>query len=244
MNIIPSIDLYDGQVVRLRQGSFAHKTGYALDIPQLLREFERSDLARVHIVDLSGAEKGLMQQEKLIRQLCANTTLKIQVGGGIREREQIERLLAAGADRVVIGSLAVDHSERVKEWIMRFGAERIVLAFDVVVQAGVPRVMTQGWQKQSLFCLASLLAGYSDVPLSTVLCTDIQRDGLLAGPNITLYEQLMGNFPTITWLASGGVSSLSDLRELNSIGMQQVIVGKALYEGRLTLAQCQEAQRW
>lgn len=244
MNIIPSIDLYQGQVVRLRQGDFQQQSEYALNIQQLMQDYEKSGFKRVHIVDLSGAEKGLMEQADLIAEISGYSKLEIQVGGGIRCREDVERLFSAGITRVVIGSLAVENPELVQEWIMDFGADRIVLAIDVNLEAGVPMVMTQGWKKSTALSLKQLLASFNSVSLSLVLCTDIQRDGLLQGPNIKLYEQLLRNFPAITWIASGGVSSMDDLKTLQSIGVQQVIVGKALYEGRLTLQQCQEAEQW
>lgn len=244
MNIIPAIDLYNGKVVRLKQGDFADPTYYMRDPLELIQEYEQAGFARVHVVDLSGAEQGQMQQEKLLQKLCANSKLKIQVGGGLRNIEQIERLFSAGVDRVVIGSLSVDAPLKVQNWLKKFGGVRIVIAIDVLLQSDVPIVMTRGWKENTRLSLSSLLSRYTESGLENVLCTDIQRDGLLQGPNVELYAQLVKNYSSITWIASGGVGNIDDLRALNALGLRNVVVGKALYEERLTLKQCQEAQQW
>lgn len=244
MNIIPAIDLYNGKVVRLKQGDFADPTFYMRDPLELIQEYEEGGFARVHVVDLSGAEQGQMQQEKLLQKLCAKSKIKIQVGGGLRNIEQIERLFDAGVDRVVIGSLSVDDPARVQQWLKKWGPERIVIAIDVLLQSDVPIVMTRGWKENTSLSLSSLLSLYADSGLENVLCTDIERDGLLQGPNVELYAQLVKDYSAITWIASGGVSNMDDLRTLNAVGLQNVVVGKALYEQRLNLKQCQEVMQW
>ena len=244
MKIIPAIDLYQGNVVRLTRGDYSQKTTYALDAKQLINDYEQAGFARVHVVDLSGAEQGIMLQEAMLKKMCDNTTIKLQVGGGIRSAAQIDRLFAAGVDRVVVGSLAVQNTALVQQWLTEYGVDRIVIALDIIMENSVPIVMTQGWQKNSQLSVSELLACYPPFMIKNVLCTDIQRDGLLAGPSIELYQELLQNFPQINWIASGGVASINDLSALNRLGMQEVIVGKALYEQRLTLAECQEAERW
>ncbi len=243
MNIIPAIDIYDGKVVRLRQGDFNEKTQYELDAKKLVQDYEAAGFNRVHIVDLSGAETGQMRQQQLIAALCANATIQMQVGGGIRSQEQIKQLLEAGVERVVIGSLAVEHSSVVADWLNIFGAERIVIAIDVSIQDEMPMVMTQGWQRRSSVNLSDLLTRFPVGAIKHVLCTDIQRDGLLQGPNVQLYQKLLLQFPTIAWIASGGVANVVDLNALTAIGIEDVVVGKALYEQRISIAECLEVQR-
>lgn len=244
MKIIPAIDLFDGKVVRLRQGDFTAATYYQVSAHDMLQEYQRAGFSRVHIVDLSGAQAGMMQQERILQQLCAATQLKIQIGGGIRTTQQIESLFAAGVDRVVIGSLAVTNSTQVEQWLTTFGGEKMVIALDVTLENATPYVMTEGWQQNSQVTLAELLSRYPANSIKQVLCTDIARDGLLSGPNIDLYQNLMRDYANINWLASGGVASLKDLQALKNIGMRAVIIGKALYENRLTLSQCMEAEQW
>lgn len=244
MKIIPAIDLYQGDVVRLTQGDYTVKTTYSLDAKQLINDYQQAGFSRVHVVDLSGAEQGMMLQETMIKQMCDNAMIKLQVGGGIRSAAQLDRLFEAGVDRVVVGSLAVQNTSLVQQWLTEYGADRIVIALDIVMENSIPIVMTQGWQKNSQISVSELLACYPPFTIKNVLCTDIQRDGLLSGPSIALYQELLQTFPDINWIASGGVASINDLSALNRIGMQEVIVGKALYEQRLTLAECQEAERW
>lgn len=244
MNIIPAIDVYDGRVVRLKQGDFYKKTDYGLDAEKLVEKFEKAGFNDIHIVDLSGAEQGLMQQEKLLQQLSSNKNIKVQVGGGIRANDQVERLFKAGVERVVIGSLAVTDPNLVKKWLKKYGLDKVVLAIDVILDAGMPKVVTHGWQKKSALNVSDLLVCFKSSSQLTVLCTDVERDGLLQGPNIPLYQRLVSEFPDIKWLASGGISNLGDLAALQEVGIENIIVGKALYEGKLSLAECREAQQW
>jgi len=244
MKIIPAIDLYQGKVVRLTQGDYSLKTTYDCDAEQLIEDYAQAGFVRVHVVDLSGAEQGNMLQEAILKQMCVNTEIKLQVGGGIRSVAQIERLFEAGVDRVVVGSLAVQNTALVQQWLTEYGVDRIVIALDIIMENSLPIVMTQGWKINSQMSVSELLACYPPFAIKNVLCTDIQRDGLLAGPSTELYQELLQKFPQINWIASGGVASIQDLSTLNRFGIQEVIVGKALYEQRLTLAECQEAERW
>ncbi len=243
MNVIPAIDLYEGQVVRLKQGDFEKKTIYCLDPTELINQYEEAGFTDLHIVDLSGAQKGEIMQEKLLMNACRKRNIKIQFGGGIRKLEEIESLFSKGVDRVVIGSLVAEKPELIKEWVNRFGVDRIVLAIDVRIKNGKPIVMTQGWNKETSLSLYTLVDFFYQFDLK-VLCTDISRDGLLAGPNLKLYESLVKNYSKVNWTASGGVKNRDDLYALYKVGVNNVVVGKSLYEKHLTLEDCKEVRSW
>lgn len=234
MKIYPAIDLLAGACVRLKQGGFDQATTYSSDPLAMARAFEVAGAEYLHLVDLSGARNPADRQLSLIGGLIKATGLKIQVGGGLRTLADASALLSLGADRVVFGSAIVADPALASRLLAEFGAERITLALDVRVGPdGVPRVATLGWQEQETRSAPELLAGLKGV--SRVLCTDISRDGMMVGPNIPLYTELMEQFPSVEIQASGGVSSLDDLRALKSAGVRSAIVGKAIYEGALEL---------
>ena len=188
------------------------------------------------MVDLDGAKAGQPQQAELIGGLAAELGLKVQTGGGIREPEQVEQLLSCGVDRVVIGSLAVRDPEKVEGFFARFGGEHITLALDVRVgDDDVPRAATHGWKTGTQVTLWELLDRYMNSGVKHVLCTDIGRDGMLAGPNVSLYQNVLKRYDGLKLQASGGVANLEDLNELRTVGCPGVIVGKALLDGRFTL---------
>lgn len=240
MIIYPAIDLSKGECVRLYQGDFASKTVYSREPLELAREFQQAGAQWLHVVDLDGARLGAASQTKTILSIARETDLEVQVGGGIREPAQIETLLEGGVDRVVVGSRAVDAACEVREWFSDFGPDRLALAFDVRMKNGVPFPATHGWQSAGEASLWELLAGYEDSGLRHVLCTDIERDGTLGGPNTELYRQIRRRFPELDVLASGGVSAVSDLRVLKRIPVAGAIVGKALYEKRFALSEALE----
>jgi len=235
--IYPAIDLSGGECVRLYQGDFASKTVYSREPLECAREFQRAGAEWLHVVDLDGARVGAAAQTKTILGLARGTDLKVQVGGGIREPTQIETLLHAGVERVVVGSRAVDAPSEVREWLSAFGPDGLVLAFDVRLKRAVPFPATRGWQTETTTSLWDLLAGYEGSGLRHVLCTDIERDGTLRGPNTELYAEIRQRFPKLDVLASGGVSALADLRALKRISVAGAIVGKALYEKRFALSE-------
>lgn len=234
MKIYPAIDLIGGRCVRLSQGDFDSKKIYSQDPFGVAREFQEEGAEYLHVVDLDGAKAGGPQQTDLIRDLVRSVSLKVQVGGGVRNFEHVAGLLEAGVERVVIGSLAVKDFGAVESILDSFGADRVTLAFDVLVDATGPRVATHGWQDSQAISLWEILERYREHSACRVLCTDIGRDGMLEGPNETLYRQ-MRERSAFSIQASGGVSQLSDLKELRSCGVESVIVGKALYEKRFTL---------
>ena len=240
MLLIPSIDLRGGACVRLRKGDFAAETRYELSAHELLARYRTLGASWLHVVDLDGARAGAPGNLKLIQALAAHSALRLQVGGGVRSADLIKELLRDAVARVVIGSAAVERVAQVHGWLQEFGAERICLAFDVRINAlGAPQVRTRGWQQQTQLSLWDALAGYDGTPLRHVLCTDIERDGALAGPNLELYSEALRRFPHIQWQASGGIADGADLGALAACGVAAAISGKALLEERISLEELQ-----
>jgi phosphoribosylformimino-5-aminoimidazole carboxamide ribotide isomerase len=237
MDIIPAIDLSGGQCVRLTQGDFATAKIYEADPALQAKRFAAAGAEWLHIVDLDGARTGARRQTDIIRQIAERSTLRLQVGGGIRETADATALFESGVERVVIGSLAVSQPQRIKDWLHDFGPQRIVIACDVRLDpSGEPRILSQGWREESKQTLWDLVEAFRSDGLRTILCTDIARDGMLEGPNTHLYQTVKARYAGLELLASGGVRNEDDLRTLAQIGVTGAIVGKALYEGRLDLA--------
>ncbi len=235
MNIIPAIDLREGQCVRLYQGKFDRQTNYNKDPVLLARAYKTMGFDELHIVDLDGARSGRQQNREIICRIVDTSNLTIQLGGGIRAQSQLESWLNAGIARVVIGTLAITKSRLVREWLGSFGPEKIVLALDVTVDPdGTPRVATHGWAQPAELTLWRCIDGFISAGLRHVLCTDISRDGALTGPNLELYAQLIDKYPGILLQASGGVRSIDDLNALRNIGARAAISGRALLDGRIT----------
>ena len=236
MIIYPAIDLRGGRVVRLTEGRFDQEKSYGDDPLAVARGFARDGATWLHVVDLDGAKDPAQRQTALVEKLARDSGLRVQTGGGIREAAQVAALLAAGVKRVIVGSLAARQPELVHGWIKQFGAERIILAPDVRLDAdGTPRVAAAGWQESTGVALDDFLHGFVPAGLVHILCTDISRDGRLTGPNTALYTRLVSRFPSLQIQASGGVSSLDDLRALQMTGAAGAIVGRAIYEKKFTL---------
>ncbi|HEX8668118.1 MAG TPA: HisA/HisF-related TIM barrel protein [Allosphingosinicella sp.] len=232
MIVYPAMDLMDGRPVRLAQGRFDDRTDYASDPAAALAAFAAAGAEWAHVVDLDGARARAPVQHDLLARLAAGAPLKLQVAGGIRTRDHIARLLDAGVGRVVIGSLAVNEPETVASFLAEFGPERITLALDVNVVEGVPMAATHGWTESSGLTLWNVAARYSEA--RHLLVTDISRDGMLSGANVQLLTEVVERLPHLAVQASGGVSSIEDLAGLPTAG---AIVGKALWEGRIDLAE-------
>ena len=235
MRLIPAIDLRGGQCVRLYQGRFDAETVYGNDPLEILRRYQALGARHVHVVDLDGARDGTQGNRGAIARLAqAPDGVSIQVGGGIRSREVASAMLDLGVRRLVIGSVAINQPQQVSGWLQDFGADRIVLAFDVRIDAdGTPRLTTHGWDAQTDTSLWDVTADYAQAGAVHVLCTDVARDGALSGPNLGLYAEAVRRFPSIQWQASGGVSSGADLRALAETGVASVISGRALLEDRI-----------
>ncbi|UTV28546.1 1-(5-phosphoribosyl)-5-[(5-phosphoribosylamino)methylideneamino]imidazole-4-carboxamide isomerase [Photobacterium atrarenae] len=236
--IIPALDLIDGQVVRLFQGDYGQVTEYKVDPAEQFRCYHQAGADWLHLVDLTGAKDTSARQLALIQSLLQSTPAKIQIGGGVRTEQDVADLLAAGAQRVVIGSTAVKQPELVKGWMEKYGPLHIVLALDVNIDAdGNRNVAVSGWQEDSGVTIEALLDDFLTVGLKHVLCTDISRDGTLAGSNVDLYVDLCTRYPQIDFQSSGGIGSLDDIAALKGSGVAGVIVGRALLDGKFSAEQ-------
>jgi phosphoribosylformimino-5-aminoimidazole carboxamide ribotide isomerase len=231
MRLIPAIDLKEGRCVRLLHGNFAAETRYQAKPLELLSRYREFGADWLHLVDLDGARDGVPGNREIIEQLARRGTLNLQIGGGLRSSAAIEQMLECGAARAVVGSAAISRPEEVQDWLEHFGPDRVVLAFDVRMDAGgTPRVATHGWQRQSELSLWDAVGHFTGGTLKHVLCTDVARDGALNGPNIELYTAAVQRHPEIEWQASGGVRDAADLRALAQAGASAAISGKALLE--------------
>ncbi len=234
--MIPAIDLIDGEVVRLFQGDYQQKTNYQYTAKERQNVYAKAGATVMHFVDLDGAKDSNKRQLTLLETLVKHDTMIIQVGGGVRCKEDVQQLLNLGADRVVIGSLAIEEPDLVRTWITEFGGEKIVLALDVKIDAmGNKTLPTHGWIKDSGVNLETLLDDYIEAGLIHVLCTDISKDGTLTGSNVGMYQELCQQYPSIKWQASGGIGSLDDIKALIPTGVDGVILGRSLLEGKFTL---------
>jgi phosphoribosylformimino-5-aminoimidazole carboxamide ribotide isomerase len=234
--IIPAIDLIDGKVVRLYQGDYGQKTEYSADPQGRFDDYVAQGATQLHLVDLDGAKDSTKRQLTVIRKLLANTKAPVQIGGGVRTEQDVIDLLDAGANRVVIGSTAVKDPATVAGWVEKYGADKIVLALDVNIDAqGQRKIAVAGWQEDSGVTIEALLAHYLPVGLKHVLCTDISRDGTLQGSNVALYRDLAAQFPQINWQASGGIGGIADIEALKGSGIGGVILGRSLLEGKFTV---------
>jgi len=240
VQLIPSIDLRAGACVRLLRGDFDAETRYPLDAPVLLARYRALGAGWLHVVDLDGARDGKPGNLPLIRTLANPSdtpqALRLQVGGGVRSEQTIDSLLEHGVARVVIGSAAAEQPAEAARWLQRFGPERICFAFDVRLDSqNAPRVRTRGWRQSTSLSLWDAVAAFIDRGLLHVLCTDIDRDGALSGPNLALYREALQRYPRIQWQASGGIASGDDLGALARLGVAAAISGKALLEERISV---------
>lgn len=233
MLILPAIDMIEGRCVRLLHGSFDHATRYGDPIEQIAA-FAAAGAAWVHVVDLDGARASAPSQTELIVDLARTAHIRVQCGGGVRERAHVQQLLDNGVARVVLGSVAARAPDLVRTWLREFGAERICCAFDVRRSGNSYEVATEAWREGSGLELGALLDAYGG-DLTHILVTDISRDGAMTGPNVDLIETLVAAYPGLQVQASGGVASLADLAALRNTGAAAAIVGRALYERAFTL---------
>lgn len=231
IEIIPAIDLIDGKCVRLAQGDFARKTVYHENPLEVAREFESFGLKRLHIVDLDGAKNGKVTNLKVLEMIAKNTNLTIDFGGGIKTDEDIKSVFDAGAKMASIGSVAVKNAEKFFAWLAEYGGERILLGADV---KGV-NLAINGWQTETEIEILQFLREYFAKGVTQTFVTDISKDGLLQGSSNELYAEILREIPAIKLIASGGVSKIEDVEELEKIGCAGVIIGKAIYEGKIKL---------
>lgn len=230
IELIPAIDLIEGKCVRLSQGDYDTKKVYG-DPVEMARMMEEKGVRRLHLVDLDGAKSRHVVNEKVLREICQATGLTVDFGGGIKTQDDLDKVFDAGAAMATAGSIAVTSPTTVYSWIEKYGAERIVLGADV--REG--KISINGWKEDSVIELMPFLEDYIQRGIRNVLCTDISKDGMLQGPNIGLYRDIMQHFPECHLIASGGVSCEEDIRALEEAGIPAVVFGKAIYEGRINL---------
>jgi len=232
IEIIPAIDLINGKCVRLRGGKFDTMKIYSDKPADLARQFRDQGVTYLHIVDLDGARTGNPAHIGLLKEIAAISGIKVDFGGGIRSKESFKAVLEAGADRVSIGSLAVTRPHELEEWLSDFGADRVILGVDVKKE----KVAYHGWQSESAIGWQEFIGYWLGKGINRIFCTDIERDGALNGPSVELYKRILRQFPGIELIASGGVSGPEDITLLEQAGLKGVIVGKAIYEGRLSVS--------
>ena len=231
IELIPAIDIIGGQCVRLTKGDYDQKTVYRDSPAEVAKEFEKIGFKRLHVVDLDGAKSKHIVNEQVLKAITNKTHLTVDFGGGIKTDEDIEKAFAAGASMVTIGSIAVTSPDLFMGWLEKYGAERIILGADV--RHG--KISINGWKEDSSEDLLPFLKKYVDAGVSNVLCTEISKDGTLAGPAIELYQSMMAAYPELHLIASGGVSSIEDIHALDAAGIPAVVFGKAIYEGKINL---------
>lgn len=236
MDIIPAIDIIDGKCVRLTKGDYNICKTYSDNPLDMARRFQDAGIKRLHLVDLDGARSKHIVNYPTLESIATHTDLIIDFGGGIKTRNDLDTALGCGAQMVTVGSTAVEHPELMTEWIEEFGQEHIILGAD----ARDGKISVNGWKEDSALELDDFISDYMKKGISKVLCTDINKDGMLQGPSVELYRQLLARFPDIYLIASGGVSSVDDLIRLKEAGLPAAIVGKAYYEGRITIDQLSE----
>lgn len=233
MIIIPSIDIQNGNCVRLAQGNFEKVSQYSLNPAYVASKFSATGASVLHIVDLDGAKSGAITQIDCIKSIRQSFKQTIQVGGGIRSENDINTLLKFGIDRIVIGSSAVLDAQKTAGWLKKYGSDVIVLALDFCLDDGIPYVAIKGWQEKTKRTVWDVLESYPT--LKHLLCTDISKDGMQIGPNFQFYEAVKEKYPEIKVQASGGISSIQDILELKRLQVDAAIIGKALYESQLDL---------
>lgn len=231
IKIIPAIDIINGHCVRLSQGDYQRITDYSKSPAAMAENFEALGFKRLHVVDLDGARSGKVINIKALKEITSRTNLIVDFGGGIKSEEDLKNVFEAGASAVSIGSIAVSDPDIVSLWADSFGAEKFIISADVRDNI----VRTNGWTKNSGITLNQLISRYRNKNIRRVLCTDISRDGMLCGSNIELYQTIMEQFPDCKLIASGGISSLDDIKKLDEAKIPAVVIGKAIYEQQINL---------
>ena len=230
IELIPAIDIIDGKCVRLVQGQYQQKKIYAEQPLQVARQLAGLGIRRLHLVDLDGAKAGKIVNLDILRSIAENTALIIDFGGGIKSDEDIESIFDAGADMITAGSIAVKDRAKVEKWLLQYGPEKIILGADT--RDG--KISINAWQEDTSLGIFEFVQGYMELGITRLICTDIARDGMLGGTALDMYKALKDRFPTLEIIASGGVSGMEDIRELDQAGIDGVIFGKAFYEGNIT----------
>ena len=236
ITIIPAIDLIDAKCVRLSQGDYNQKTVYNENPLEVAKMFEDAGITRLHLVDLDGAKAQHIVNYKVLEQLAGKTNLVIDFGGGLKTNDDLRIAFESGAQMATGGSIAVKDRETFLSWIETYGPEKIILGAD----AKDKKIAVSGWQEVSELSILDFIESYTSKGIQKVISTDIARDGMLTGPSIELYQEIMQKFEGLELIASGGIASMKDIHELNEMGVPGIITGKAIYEGKITLAQIEQ----
>jgi len=231
IEIIPAIDIIEGKCVRLTKGDYDTKKIYNEDPLEVAREFEDHGIRRLHVVDLDGAKAGHIINYRTLEKIAGKTDLVIDFGGGLKTTEDLRIAFESGAQMVTGGSIAVKNPGEFSSWITKYGAEKIILGAD----AKDKKIAVSGWQEDTTEELIPFVKKYRDKGIEKVICTDISKDGMLEGPSVELYKEMIAEIPGLYLIASGGVSNIKDIEELREAGIPAVIFGKAIYEGRISL---------
>ena len=236
IEIIPAIDIINGRCVRLTQGDYAREKVYDVDPLVMAAKYAEAGVRRIHIVDLDGARSSEPHNLDVLRRIASAVACEIEWGGGIKSEDSLKKVLDSGAHCAIVGSMAARRPDLMKQWLGRYGADRIVLGADI--RDGL--IAVNGWCETISTSVSALISEFLPYGLNSVICTDISRDGLLAGPATELYTTLQQEFPTVDITMSGGISSMRDILTLDSLGLRKVIVGKAIYENRISLDEIRE----
>ncbi|GAA4748466.1 1-(5-phosphoribosyl)-5-[(5-phosphoribosylamino)methylideneamino]imidazole-4-carboxamide isomerase [Flavisolibacter ginsenosidimutans] len=231
MEIIPAIDIIDGKCVRLTHGDYSQKKVYNEHPLEVAKQFEDAGLKRLHLVDLDGAKEGKVRNWKVLESIAGKTAMTIDFGGGIKSEKDVQIVFESGAALATIGSMAVKEKETFLQWLQKFGANKFFLGADVKKE----KLTISGWTEQTEIWIYDFIEDYFQKGLTQIFCTDVSKDGALEGPSTELYKNIVEKFPELHFVASGGVSSVDDVYRLQEIGCKGVIIGKAIYEGRVSV---------
>ena len=238
MILVPAIDIINGQCVRLTKGDYDTKKVYSESPVEVAKTFEGAGLTHLHVVDLDGARAKHIVNTKVLEAITTKTSLTVDFGGGIKTAADLQTAFDCGAEQVTLGSIAVDAPELVLEWLQKFGADKLILGAD----AKNRRIATHGWEKDTGLDVIEFVKDYAQKGVENVLCTDVAKDGMLAGPSLELYYELIEKIKKISLIASGGVSSMDDLYQLEELGCTAAIIGKAIYERKISLKELENYQ--
>jgi len=236
MRIIPAIDIIDGKCVRLSKGDYTTKIIYNESPLEVAKEFEAHGIQYLHLVDLDGAKSSKIINHKVLEQIASKTALKIDFGGGLKTDDDLRIAFESGANQITGGSIAVKNPDVFEQWILKYGAEKIILGAD----AKNNKIAISGWLEESKEDLIPFIEKYTTKGIQQVICTDIAKDGMLQGPSFDLYQEILSSIPRIQLIASGGISTFEELPKLAELGCEGTIIGKAIYEGRISLKQLEQ----
>lgn len=237
MRIIPAIDIIEGKCVRLTKGDYNTKKIYNENPLEVAKEFEAAGIEYLHVVDLDGAKASQIINYKVLEQIASKTSLKIDFGGGLKSDKDLEIAFNSGANQITGGSIAVKNKPVFESWITKFGAEKIILGADFYPDNSGGKIATNGWQEESTLELIPFISDYQQKGIQYVICTDISKDGMLQGPSFEVYKNILAEVKPLKLIASGGISTFDELPKLAELGCEGVIIGKAIYENKISLKQ-------